>query len=327
MDAATYIHDLKNAQGLFAPERIEHLQLTPDLLEFLRDTIRPPFSEYDESDPANGYLEPLALICLTLAPSQDALEDVLQSLEAGVAEDFEWISEIAPYTLAAIGARSFDAVEARIVALEATSRADLEAETDPVYWQYVYLLDTLTQCAAKTDRKSDFLALARARLLSNTFPNSLKELWVSHFLDVHDDALLPLVESFYAAMGEGYHSFFMGTLNDYRASWLEGRPQRSNQEVALSNLEDIRQRIAEERQAQLSPEVKDAFGIPEPQTFKPNPSFFQTAAEPALPDAPAPMTFFKATGIKVGRNEPCPCGSGKKFKHCHGKNGVTHYVG
>ncbi len=23
---------------------------------------------------------------------------------------------------------------------------------------------------------------------------------------------------------------------------------------------------------------------------------------------------------KTGRNEPCPCGSGKKFKHCHGKN-------
>ena len=24
-------------------------------------------------------------------------------------------------------------------------------------------------------------------------------------------------------------------------------------------------------------------------------------------------------GKKVGRNEKCPCGSGKKFKHCHGK--------
>jgi len=22
---------------------------------------------------------------------------------------------------------------------------------------------------------------------------------------------------------------------------------------------------------------------------------------------------------KVGRNEPCPCGSGKKYKQCHGK--------
>ncbi|HIO14122.1 MAG TPA: preprotein translocase subunit SecA [Chromatiales bacterium] len=27
----------------------------------------------------------------------------------------------------------------------------------------------------------------------------------------------------------------------------------------------------------------------------------------------------KAIARKVGRNKPCPCGSGKKFKHCHGK--------
>ena len=27
----------------------------------------------------------------------------------------------------------------------------------------------------------------------------------------------------------------------------------------------------------------------------------------------------QATWGKVGRNEPCPCGSGKKYKHCHGK--------
>ena len=25
-------------------------------------------------------------------------------------------------------------------------------------------------------------------------------------------------------------------------------------------------------------------------------------------------------GPKVGRNDPCPCGSGKKFKNCHGRN-------
>ena len=24
-------------------------------------------------------------------------------------------------------------------------------------------------------------------------------------------------------------------------------------------------------------------------------------------------------GPKVGRNDPCPCGSGKKFKQCHGQ--------
>lgn len=25
-------------------------------------------------------------------------------------------------------------------------------------------------------------------------------------------------------------------------------------------------------------------------------------------------------GKKIGRNDPCPCGSGKKYKHCCGKN-------
>jgi SEC-C motif-containing protein len=31
-----------------------------------------------------------------------------------------------------------------------------------------------------------------------------------------------------------------------------------------------------------------------------------------------PETVVRA-GPKVGRNEPCPCGSGKKYKHCHGR--------
>jgi preprotein translocase subunit SecA len=26
----------------------------------------------------------------------------------------------------------------------------------------------------------------------------------------------------------------------------------------------------------------------------------------------------RRTGEKVGRNDPCPCGSGKKYKKCHG---------
>jgi preprotein translocase subunit SecA len=31
----------------------------------------------------------------------------------------------------------------------------------------------------------------------------------------------------------------------------------------------------------------------------------------------------RRTGEKVGRNDPCPCGSGLKFKKCHGKDGGT----
>jgi preprotein translocase subunit SecA len=43
-------------------------------------------------------------------------------------------------------------------------------------------------------------------------------------------------------------------------------------------------------------------------------------SQAAGPAEPAPEPFVRS-GRKVGRNEACPCGSGKKFKQCHGKLG------
>ena len=37
---------------------------------------------------------------------------------------------------------------------------------------------------------------------------------------------------------------------------------------------------------------------------------------PAQAEAPKPVR----AAAKVGRNDPCPCGSGKKYKKCHGAN-------
>jgi preprotein translocase subunit SecA len=41
---------------------------------------------------------------------------------------------------------------------------------------------------------------------------------------------------------------------------------------------------------------------------------YATNAEPVKQDP------VRNTGPKVGRNDPCPCGSGKKYKQCHGKD-------
>jgi preprotein translocase subunit SecA len=32
-----------------------------------------------------------------------------------------------------------------------------------------------------------------------------------------------------------------------------------------------------------------------------------------------PAQPFVRPGQKIGRNDPCPCGSGRKYKNCHGK--------
>ncbi len=45
-------------------------------------------------------------------------------------------------------------------------------------------------------------------------------------------------------------------------------------------------------------------------------SFNQKGSAPSGQSSPVQV---KRTAPKVGRNDPCPCGSGKKYKHCHGR--------
>ncbi len=52
----------------------------------------------------------------------------------------------------------------------------------------------------------------------------------------------------------------------------------------------------------------------------------QRLAKPVMTNAPTGngSTTQDATKMKkVGRNDPCPCGSGKKYKHCHGRPGLV----
>ncbi len=80
---------------------------------------------------------------------------------------------------------------------------------------------------------------------------------------------------------------------------LSGVELRSQDEVEA--LEQQR-REAAEREMKLQQE--SGGGLPEPESKE------SSEAEP-----------FQRTQPKVGRNEPCPCGSGKKYKQCHGKIG------
>jgi len=64
--------------------------------------------------------------------------------------------------------------------------------------------------------------------------------------------------------------------------------------------------------------------LPQMEAHKMNPNtgedemaFAQAALAPVAPSDRDPQN--PATWGKVGRNEDCPCGSGKKFKHCHGR--------
>jgi preprotein translocase subunit SecA len=72
-----------------------------------------------------------------------------------------------------------------------------------------------------------------------------------------------------------------------------------------------RERLMRALQAQHA-EAQSLLEVPDPAVTAVAPA---PAEMPALADSLAP---FVRSDRKVGRNEPCPCGSGRKFKHCHG---------
>ena len=80
---------------------------------------------------------------------------------------------------------------------------------------------------------------------------------------------------------------------------------RSEEEVAA--LEAQERQLAAAREQQLQFQHQDVGGY----------SADEEAGQPDYQHDTA-RTIVRE-GIKVGRNDACPCGSGKKFKHCHGQ--------
>ncbi len=68
----------------------------------------------------------------------------------------------------------------------------------------------------------------------------------------------------------------------------------------------------QERQARLARALQFQHAAPEQITAPSGPVVEPTSS------SREPIAQFVRDTKKVGRNEPCPCGSGKKFKHCHG---------
>uniref|UniRef100_UPI0025DCF32C SEC-C metal-binding domain-containing protein n=1 Tax=uncultured Microbulbifer sp. TaxID=348147 RepID=UPI0025DCF32C len=73
--------------------------------------------------------------------------------------------------------------------------------------------------------------------------------------------------------------------------------------MTREQMEEMEQRRLEaQRRQQLELQHAEASAMPEAQAAQ------EGAPEQAM-----------RRGPKVGRNDPCPCGSGKKYKQCHGK--------
>ncbi|MGB0220587.1 MAG: preprotein translocase subunit SecA [Sinimarinibacterium flocculans] len=98
---------------------------------------------------------------------------------------------------------------------------------------------------------------------------------------------------------------------------------RIQTEAEVREVEEQRRRQAEARERQMQMQHEAAPGVESAAAPAAEAAGAQEAdtgarrLQQAPPPPPRPQTVVREMP-KVGRNDPCPCGSGKKFKHCHG---------
>jgi preprotein translocase subunit SecA len=106
--------------------------------------------------------------------------------------------------------------------------------------------------------------------------------------------------------GEAYR-FFEELMNNVRLQICTSLFRSATHREAFENLFAILARSAKLQGPAAAPTALAAAAQPA-----------QPAAAPVEEEIKLPAVTIRRETPKVGRNDPCPCGSGKKFKNCHG---------
>ncbi len=125
----------------------------------------------------------------------------------------------------------------------------------------------------------------------------------------------PLVEY----KGEAY-KYFEELMDNVRLQICTGLFRSASNLESFENMLALLSRTAQAVGPGNAPAPAKAAALPPPQftTTVTSSGPVEAPAAPAEQEIQLPKITIRRETPKVGRNEPCPCGSGKKFKNCHG---------
>jgi SEC-C motif len=312
MTREQWLLNLKEGTGIFDAATIKTLEPDPDLIAFAREVIRLPWVENPEDEFQR--LETSALMYLAFAEATEAVHDVIEAILEAERIHQGWIPDISGELIRGFGKPGFEAAKAKVLELEQNTAllTDVNEET---YWYYFYwglLIGMNYVVEDNLELESEFVALTRQRLENPNFPDQLTDLWVGSVDDFKSSTdLEPLIEAFFANNPNTAKRGF--------AEWLETRKHSQAQKLPTSRalMQDFLLEVHEDCQDQVERKIK--FEAAKTREAK-KPVEKVRYVTPPHHDAPITLE------VKVGRNDPCPCGSSKKFKQCHGKNGETRYI-
>ena len=235
---------------------------------------------------------------------------------------------------------TMSAIPSREQSLEAVKKIfqELREEAGPVYNDILryFLLESLDRCWKDHLRAMDYLREGiglrgyAQRDPKREYQSEGLAMFKEMLFRIHEGALTSLthvrmrrVEAEEAAPAEGAEG-------EAGAQAAETAPAEASSEQAPSQEAAPESAPAEPQQpepaAEPEPEAEpqpEAKAEAEPQKAEPVLNLRHKTDPAALGDGGASAAkeeHHMYNGVKVGRNDPCPCGSGKKFKKCCGRN-------
>lgn len=295
-------------------EHIQELATRPDAAKPLRELLQDDYYWYD-ADPMESWSLYHAFILLCLMRDQAALPDLLQALMKAHETDFDYLTEISHAALAQYGESAVDPLMEFINELKGQYEED---------WVMTYprsdAVTALTRIAFENPLVRSQIAKFVCELMVNETETD------TTFLSfISDDAILLDREKGLVAVRSAYDRDLIDeSINgnfDQFMKHLDSGKGESEWKYKLNILDFYSPEEIAQRQKQWQQEAED-----EKRQTKEEPqwhtiqSYFREEANPVIPDG---FTITDAGNFvreeKIGRNDPCPCGSGKKFKKCHGK--------
>ncbi len=253
-----------------------------------------------------------AFTVLSLTRRRELLDDLLQGYRFAYEEDFDWILQIA----AAAFARFGEAAVEPLIRFLLSTRGDENFETGFL-------------------RAGLALALARIALEHPAVEARIAEFFCSRFSDPEEvepvflgsitghaimldkeQALEPMRAAFErGAVDESIAGDFEETLK-----WFDPVEQRDDWEYHEDLLKFYQPEEIANRQARWKKEKEDKERLEKQRQANESLRSNNREVPPIVPEGYSVSdngAFIREE--KIGRNEPCPCGSGKKYKKCHGK--------
>lgn len=296
-------------------EHIQELVTRPDAIEPLRVWVVDE-NRWREARDGEWWALYHAFTILSLTRHTELLGDLIEGYSYAIEEDFDWLMSVGSAAFAQLGEPAVESLIQHIMSQRAKARDDWRASSIRCDLATALARIALEHPAVKF-RVTEFLC-SRFNDPEETDPSFLGSI-TGHALMLDKERVLkPMRAAFErGAVDETIAGDFEETLE-----WYDPEEQRDDWEYHQDLLEFYQPEEIAKRQTRWKEEKENderrAKQIAEDNLARR--MALLTTAAPIMPDGYTQTSegnFVREE--KIGRNEPCSCGSGKKYKKCHGK--------